>query len=248
MAFPQCFWGQSATVFATTALLAAASFGQAAPANGDSATSPDTTEKRILGVIPNNRTSPTLTNYKPLTPKEKFKIALNDSFDPGTLAVAAGLAGEGLFTKSNPSFGSGITGYSRYLATAYADQVIGNFMTEAIYPALLHQDPRYFRRGTGSKWSRLGYAVGQIFWTHTDSGGTQFNYSEIAGNSTAVAIACAYYPEGRDVSGALSKLGSQIGVDGVGNILKEFWPDIHRKFTRDRKAPDAAAPASVENH
>jgi hypothetical protein len=105
-------------------------------------------------------------------------------------------------------------------------------MTEAIFPALLHQDPRYFRRGTGSGWSRLGYAMGQIFWTHTDSGGTQFNYSEIVGNSTAVAIANAYYPDNRDVSSALAKLGTQIGVDMAGNILKEFWPDLGRKLSR----------------
>ena len=80
--------------------------------------------------------------------------------------------------------------------------------------------------------SRFGYAVGQIFWTHTDSGGTQFNYSEIIGNSTAVAISTAYYPEGRDASSAVSKLGSQVGVDMLGNILKEFWPDIRRKFSK----------------
>jgi len=104
-------------------------------------------------------------------------------------------------------------------------------MTEAIYPSLLHQDPRYFRRGAGSTMFRLGYAVGQIFWTHKDSGGMQFNYSEVVGNSTAVAISTAYYPNGRDVSSAASKLGAQIGVDMGSNILKEFSPDIYRKLT-----------------
>jgi hypothetical protein len=68
-------------------------------------------------------------------------------------------------------------GYTRYFGASYADFIIGNYMTEAIYPSLLHQDPRYFRRGIGSGWSRLGYSVGQIFWIHTDSDRTQFNYS-----------------------------------------------------------------------
>jgi hypothetical protein len=107
-------------------------------------------------------------------------------------------------------------------------------MTEAIYPGILHQDPRYFRRGTGGGWSRLGYAIGQIFWTHTDSGHTQFNFSEIVGNSTAVAISTGYYPQGRDVNSAVSQLGSQIGVDMAANVLKEFWPDLRRKFSRER--------------
>ena len=105
-------------------------------------------------------------------------------------------------------------------------------MTEAIYPSLLRQDPRYFRRGRGSTMTRLGYAAGQLFWTHTDSGGMQFNFSEVGGNATAVAISNAYYPENRDASDALVKLGSQLAVDMASNILKEFSPDIYRHVLR----------------
>ncbi|HLK49762.1 MAG TPA: hypothetical protein VKT49_16580 [Bryobacteraceae bacterium] len=105
-------------------------------------------------------------------------------------------------------------------------------MTEAIFPALFHQDPRYFRRGTGSGLSRLGYAVGQIFWTRRDAGGSQFNFSEIGGNATAVALSNTYYPGSRDASTAMSKFGMQIGVDMISNILKEFWPDLDHKFAR----------------
>jgi hypothetical protein len=72
--------------------------------------------------------------------------------------------------------------------------------------------------------------MGQIFWTHRDSGGTQFNYSEIAGNSVAVAISNGYYANNRTASDAVSKLGMQIGVDMAANILKEFWPDLERRF------------------
>jgi hypothetical protein len=74
--------------------------------------------------------------------------------------------------------------------------------------------------------------MGQIFWTHTDSGGSQFNYSELIGNSTAVAISNAYYSDNRTASNAVSKLGVQLGVDMAANILKEFWPDFERKFSR----------------
>jgi hypothetical protein len=74
-----------------------------------------------------------------------------------------------------------------------------------------------------------------------DSGGTQFNFSEIVGDPMAVAISSAYDPEGRDVTSAVSKLGSQISA----NILKEFWPDLRRKFSRDRKATGSSQPASL---
>ncbi len=187
---------------------------------------------RIFGIFPNNRTWPSLTDYKPLSARQKFAIARADSFDRGTIFLAAVFAVDAEHTNANPGFGQGIEGYSRALGAAYGDIIIGNYMTEAIYPALLHQDPRYFRRGIGSKWSRLEYAMGQIFWTHTDSDRTQFNYSEILGNSTAVAISEAYYPDHRNVANAVGELGTQIGVDMASNVLKEFWPDIDREFSR----------------
>jgi hypothetical protein len=196
---------------------------------------PEPENKRILGVIPNYRTSPSLTEYKPLTPGAKFVIATQDSFDRGTVVLAAAFAGQAQLTNSNRSFGQGAAGYGRYFGTAYADFVIGNYMTEAIYPTLLHQDPRYFRRGTGSGWSRLGYAIGQTFWTHSDTGRMQFNYSEFVGNSTAVAISNAYYQDNRDASSALGKLGVQVGVDLAANVLKEFSSDLNRRFFRKHR-------------
>jgi hypothetical protein len=198
----------------------------------------DGESKRLFGIVPNYRTSPSLNHYKPISPKEKFKIATLDSFDRGTVALAAFFAGESQLTHGEPSFGQGAAGYGRYFGTGYADFVIGDYMTEAVFPSILHQDPRYFRKNTGTATHRLEYAVGQIFWTHTDNGGTQFNYSEVVGNSTAVAISNAYYPDNRTASEAVSKLGFQLGVDMASNVLKEFWPDITRKLSRKHRSLD----------
>jgi hypothetical protein len=196
------------------------------------ATAQNTDEsKRIFGIVPNFRTSTLPVPYQPLTTKEKFKIATEDAFDRGTIALALLFAAEGQASNSNRAFGQGVAGYSRYFGTSYADYVIGDYMTEGIYPTLLHQDPRYFRRGTGGGLSRLGYAMEQIFWTHNDSGRMQFNYSEVAGNATAVAISMSYYQDNRTAGDAVSKLGVQLGVDMTSNILKEFWPDVRRKFS-----------------
>jgi hypothetical protein len=205
-----------------------ASFGQQASSNPPQ----EHEAKRLLGIVPNYRTSPSLNNYAPLTVGEKFKVASEDAFDRGTIGLAAIFAGESQLTNANRSFGQGGAGFGRYFGTAYSDLVIGDYMTEYVFPTLLHQDPRYFRRGTGSGWTRVGYAVGQTFWTHHDSGGTQFNYSEWLGNSAAVAISNSYYSDNRTASDAVSKLGMQIAVDTAANILKEFWPDIERKFRR----------------
>jgi hypothetical protein len=229
----------SAALFASAAL-PSLSFGQSFEVATESVSvasqpppaPPPLESKRILGIIPNNRTWPSLTDYKPLTSREKFKIAEQDSFDRGTLILAGLFAADAQATNANRVFGQGVKGYAQYFGASYADFVIGNYMSEAIYPALLHQDPRYFRRGIGSGWSRMGYAIGQIFWTHTDSGQTQFNYSEMLGNSTAVAISNLYYQDNRSVANSGTKLGMQIGVDMASNVLKEFWPDVSRKLKK----------------
>jgi hypothetical protein len=191
--------------------------------------------KRLLGIVPNYRSSPSLQNYQPLSPGDKFKIASEDAFDRGTVILAGIFGAEAQAANANRSFGQGAAGFGRYFGAAYGDLVIGDYMTEGIFPVLLHQDPRYFRKGQGSGRSRLGYAAGQIFWTHTDSGGTQFNYSEVVGNSAAVAISNSYYADNRTAHEAAAKLGVQIGVDMAANILKEFWPDLQRKFRRRPK-------------
>lgn len=216
-------------------LLASSSPGQQVPVVDTvqlSANAPQPESKRLFGIVPNYRTSPSLDHYEPLTVGEKFNVASEDAFDRGTVVLAAFFAGESQLTNANRSFGQGGKGFGQYLGASYGDFVIGDFMTEGIFPTILHQDPRYFRRGVGSGRSRLGYAAGQIFWTHRDSGGTQFNYSEVIGNSAAVAISNAYYVDNRTAADGVSKLGMQLGVDMAANILKEFWPDLQKKFRR----------------
>jgi hypothetical protein len=74
-----------------------------------------------------------------------------------------------------------------------------------------------------------------VFVTRTDGGNWRFNYSEVLGNATAVAISNSYYPDNRTVSANVEKLGQQIGIDAASQVLKEFWPDIKRKFFQRHK-------------
>jgi hypothetical protein len=187
-------------------------------------------DKRIFWIIPNYRTIEESANVPPLTPKEKFTLAWKDSVDPGVFVLTGVLAAIGQANNSNSSFGQGAQGYGKRYGTTYADLAIGNTMTSGVFPSLLHQDPRYFRRGKGSGRSRLGYALSRTFITRADSGKNQFNYSEVLGNATATAISNAYYQDGRTASDNIGRLGIQLGLDGAGNVLKEFWPDLKRKL------------------
>jgi hypothetical protein len=193
---------------------------------------PDGGSKHLLWILPNYGISPSLAGHQPLTVREKFNVATQDSWDRSTVVLAAVFGAENQLMNYNRSFGQGAAGFARYWGASYGDFVIGNYMTEAVFPSVLHQDPRYFRRGTGGTWSRLGYAIGQTFLTHTDAGRSQFNYSEWLGTSAAVAISNSYYADNRTARDNASQLGVQIGVDTAVNILREFSPDILRKFRR----------------
>jgi hypothetical protein len=193
-------------------------------------TEPPPPDKRILGVLPNYRTANLSAVYVPITAKQKLSIAAKDSFDYPLLGLAAFLAGYGQLTNENPSFGQGWAGYGHRVGVEYADQAIGNMMTEGFFPVMLREDPRYFRRGYGSKWSRTWYAATRVFVTHTDAGGTRFNLSEISGNAVAAVISDAYTPDQRNVGDTIETWWTQIGIDSASQVLKEFWPDLKHKL------------------
>jgi hypothetical protein len=192
-------------------------------------------DKRIFGVIPNNRTTEESIPFHSISAKQKLTIAAKDSFDWPVFPTAGLFAGLYQIENQNPSFGQGVRGYALRFATAYGDQMIGNVMTEGLVPILTHEDPRYFRRGEGSILGRTGYALKQIVISRTDSGGHFFNISEWGGNAAAVAISNAYYPDTRTVSDNVERLMIACGTDAFSNVLKEFWPDVKKKLKQLRK-------------
>jgi hypothetical protein len=188
--------------------------------------------KRVFGVLPNYRTADVSQEGTTLTPHQKLVIASKDSFDYPLVALGGIFAGLGQLANEDPSFGQGMKGFGHRLVTNYADQATGNMFTEGLFPMVLHEDPRYFRLGKGSKWRRTGYALSRIFVARTDSGDTRFNYSEWLGNAASVALSNAYYPDNRHASDNATKLLEQCGTDAVSQVLKEFWPDIKQKLFR----------------
>jgi hypothetical protein len=204
-------------------------------------------DKRIFGVVPNNRTTESSIPFTPITSAYKMTIAAKDSFDWPVYVTAAAFAGLYQLDDQNPNYGQGVKGYAKRLGASLADQTMGNMMTEGVMPSLLHEDPRYFRLGAGkgSGWYRAAYAVSKIFVTKTDAGTNRFNFSEWLGNATAVAISNAYYSESRNVPDNVEKLVVQCATDAFSNVLKEFWPDVKRKFFQKHKAEVPATTTSL---
>jgi len=192
-------------------------------------------KQRVLGVLPNYRTADGTLPYAPLSARRKLYIGFKDSTDYPVYPYTAVFAALYQLEDSNPSFGQGMKGYAHRYATTYGDQVIGNMLTESLFPILLKEDPRYFRMAGGSGKTRLGYSVTRIFVTKTDAGRSRINLSELVGNATAVAISNAYLPDSRTAHDNLLKFGQQLAVDAFSNVLKEFWPDVKRRYFSRRE-------------
>jgi len=192
---------------------------------------PTKDDKHILGVVPNyTAVNQPEKAYHPASVSEKFMIAAHDSFDPFNWVIAGVYAGVYQAQNTYPQFGQGAQGYAKRYGATFADGAISTYITEGILPSLLHEDPRYFRMGVGSKWKRAGYAMTRVLITRTDSGGERFDTSEIAGNAAAAALANLYYPPlSRTVGVTMEKFAINVVSDAGFNVLREFWPDMRRK-------------------
>ena len=201
-------------------------------AQADPIAKPLAQESRILGILPNHRTVPSsMWDVPPMSSSEKWRLGTAESFDPFTFLVAGALAGVGQADRTFPSWGQGSKGFSKRYGAALADQISRDYFTEAIFPVLLHDDPRYFRMEHGSFLRRMGYALGRIAVTRTDAGSSRLNYSEFLGSAAAAGLANVYIPsDDRTVGNTVEKFGTQVATDALLNVLKEFWPDVKSKL------------------
>jgi hypothetical protein len=189
----------------------------------------------MLWVVPNFAAVSPNAKFTPLTPRQKFALASDDSFDYSSFVWTAIITAQSYALNSDPELGRGMAGYARYYWRAFADGVSGTFFTEAIVPVVTHEDPRYFTLGHGGLLRRMGYSLSRTVITKTDSGGTTFNWSEVAGNALEATLSNAYYPpQERGLHQTLRDWGTQMESAALNNVAKEFWPDIRRDVFRQK--------------
>ena len=186
-------------------------------------------DDRIFWALPNYLTVENSSNLPPLTTGEKFKTVAEGCFDPVEAMFIGIQAGIDQGDNVNPTYGQGLIGYSKRYGTAYADAIIGNFGTGAIFPTLLRQDPRYYQMGKGPFIHRFVYAAGRVLVTRSETTEKyQFNFSEFLGNGMAAGLSNTYHPGPHTIVSSADVLGTQCLMDALGYELKEFWPDLHR--------------------
>jgi len=212
-----------------------------------------TSNDRLFYTLPNFLTLENEKQLPPMSVGDKFEVVALGTFDYVEYPWWGILAAISQASNGEPALGQGWKAYAKRYGTTASDSMVENFMVGAVFPSILGQDPRYYQSGQGSFFRRTGYSVSRSVVTRTDSGRRQFNYSEIFGAATAAAIsAYTYHPRSayistpsnphmfiaseRTFSNVVSTWETQVGLDTITIVVKEFWPDIHRKISKKHKA------------
>jgi len=180
-------------------------------------------KQRVFGIIPN-----IFVVYKdhplPLNGKQKLELAFHGVIDPFPFVSSAVVAGVEQAENTLPGYGSGPGAYGKRYGATYANFASATLLRDGLFPAVFHQDPRYYYRGKGTKTSRVLYALSTAVIVKGDNGKNEFAYASILGNFSAGALTNLYYPAGsrNGLSTTLENGGlATVGV-GVGHVLQEF--------------------------
>jgi hypothetical protein len=203
---------------------------------------PGTSNDRLFKLLPNFLTLEDAGKVPPLTSAEKFRTVARGAFDYGQFIWFGILSGISQAENSERGFQQGAEGYGKRYAAYFGDGTIENFMVGAVFPSLLRQDPRFYQSSHGRFLHRLGYAASRILITRSDSGSSQFNYSEILGSAAASAISTySYHPHAdRTLANTASVWGTQVAYDAMSTVFKEFWPDIRKRLPHKQQPPATA--------
>jgi hypothetical protein len=187
--------------------------------------------QRILRVMPDFYTS-YIQDAEPLSRAQKLDLAIKSSLDPSSFAAAGLDAGISQAENNFAAYGQGAKGYAKRFGASFTDSFDGTMFGSWLFPVLLKQDPRYFRKGTGPFRSRLFYAlITTTVKCKDDNRRWVFNYSNILGNLAAGSVSNIYYPAAdRGVILTLQRTGVVTGEGALGSVFVEFWPDISSRL------------------
>ncbi len=178
------------------------------------------------------------TPVPPLSAQQKYKLALLETIDFSMFLRAGIVSGFDKAVGAGPDYGPGLGGFGKLYAYNVANIASGNFFAKALIPSLAHQDPRFFRKGTGTTKSRIWWAIRSQFVAFSDQGTSMPNYGNIIGLPMSTALSAAYLPAKNVSFGKTMKgIGIRFGVDAGLDTVREFggFEQVGRLFHRHKK-------------
>ena len=154
---------------------------------------------------------------------QKFEMAYRKKIDPSFIVESVMFAGYDQLAGYGPNYGTGSAAFAQRVGYNAANLSSTFLLTDGLLPTLLHQDPRYFRKGEGSIKSRLWWAVRSEVIAFNDEGAQVPNYSSVLGFGMSTALSNAYSPPSSiTFSKTMERFGVKEGVSIGLNVLREF--------------------------
>lgn len=171
-----------------------------------------------------------------LTPGDKARLAIRNTFGPRAVANRMISAGFDQLSGRPHEWGGGIDAYAQRFGSRMGRLAVRNSIrlgTDVAFGI----DPRYDRCACSGFLARTGHAWKRVVVSRSDAGNEMPAYSNFAGAYVTPWITYTWYPDRLDTTSRKIQSGTMhLGWRGVSNMIREFWPDVKRGFRRgDRK-------------
>ena len=164
---------------------------------------------------------------QPFTAGDKIHYAFIEEADPASLFTASLAAGYEHLRDADPHFGTDSAGFGERFGAAAFRQGVNRMFGDGFFPALTHEDPRYYRVADGSLMHRAVGSVEQTLIRHRDNGTEGINYSGLAGHALADGLPITFYPQvSAKADVALKGFGTSLAADAGLKLMREFLPDL----------------------
>jgi hypothetical protein len=171
---------------------------------------------------------------QPLSVSGKLRFHWRQTASPAFVVEMAGYAGVLHAMQTPLEWGQGGGAYGDRVASAAGATGIRNAFAFALDSAL-REDPRYLRSGHGNCLVRAGHAARETVLTRTDSGRSRISTWRFGSALGAAFLSNEWYPDRLNtVPSGLEQGAATIGLDLLGNVASEFWPDLKRLVARHR--------------
>ncbi len=200
------------------------------------ATAQEQRPPRIFWIIPTFTVTESKAPTK-LTPRQKLEIVVKDIIDPYTIGFTAFTAGIAQANNEPSGYGQGASGYGKRFGASYTDQATAGFFGGFLFPSILHEDPRYYRLGSGPFTHRFAHSLVRPVVTYKDSDGRTFNWCGLLGSLVSSGISNAYYPEeDRGLGKTFSRFAMGIPFSVIDHLVDEFGPDLQHMIVPKKKS------------
>jgi hypothetical protein len=166
---------------------------------------------------------------KPLTAKEKARLAVRNLLDPFNAITILGNSAITVGSDAQSPYGPGMPGFARNVGVSFTQDLTGEFFGTFLIPSIVHQDPHYHRMPNATIPRRIGHAIMQVVWTQGDNGEGMLNYANLVGYAIDDEISNLYVP-GRHTNLPATSARYSIGIatSPIDNFITEFLPDVAR--------------------